>query len=103
MMSRLTPALTNSSTCARCLSVSFWASLKMTFSPGCPAAAALRSAFICTRHGSPRLHWLMPMTNAALPAALGLASGAGLPQPAESRRERAREVAAKRLVFMEEP
>src|SRR5262245_52514734 len=28
----------------------------------CFCAAVLMSSFICTRHGSPRLHWLMPMT-----------------------------------------
>ena len=61
MMSKSTPALTNSSTWARCLSVSFCASLKTISMLACLSAAAFTSAFICTRHGSPRLHWLMPI------------------------------------------
>src|ERR1022692_493399 len=63
IMMRSTLALTNSSTWARCWSVSFWASLKTTSSSGNLAAAARMSAFICTRQGSPRLHCDMPITN----------------------------------------
>jgi len=57
-----TPALINSSICATCFNESFCASLKITFSSGCFPAALLMSSFICTRHGSPRLHWLIPIT-----------------------------------------
>ena len=41
--------------------VSFWASLKITCRLGCLSAAALICAFISTRQGSPRLHWLIPI------------------------------------------
>src|SRR5208337_3281397 len=41
---------------------SFCASLKTILISGCLSASALMSAFICTRQGSPRLHWLIPIT-----------------------------------------
>ena len=64
---RSTPALVNSSIWARCLSESFCASLKITRTPPAASAALFTSAFICTRQGSPRLHWLIPMVHLGRP------------------------------------
>src|ERR1035441_10328852 len=89
-MSKSTLELTNSSICARCCNVSFCASLKMTLSLGCFAAAAAMSAFICTRHGSPRLHCDMPTVNCFCDAEeLGTAGSVDLPQPVKAIRAKA--------------
>src|SRR6267378_8265193 len=61
-MIRSTLELTNSSICARCFRESFCASLKIILMFGCFSAAFLTSVFIWTRQGSPRLHWLIPIT-----------------------------------------
>ncbi len=83
------PWPSSSSTWARWVSDSFWASLKTTLTLGCCAAACLMSSSICTRQGSPRLHWLMPMTkgSAGVPACF-LAAG-DLPGGEPSARVRA--------------
>src|ERR1039458_4728103 len=89
-MSKSTLELTNSSICARCCSVSFCASLKIIFSSGCFTAAAATSAFICTRHGSPRLHCDMPMVNCFCGAEeLRAAGSVDLPQPVKAIRAKA--------------
>src|SRR6185437_11821607 len=70
------------------------ASLKTTLTFGCRAAACRMSSFICTRHGSPRLHWLMPITygSSGVPACF---FGAELLQAQSGAAARARSTGAR--------
>ena len=96
MTMRSTFWLTSSSTCERCTRESFWASLKITSSPGWAAAALRTSAFICWRQGSPEV----ALAHADDAVLLGVGGGR---EQDEARREQGRSAAASFIVTSSGP